>query len=98
MNPLTLADLKAILIQVIEYSLNARLEEADITFDSPVHPVHYMERDQLLNFIMTCSNELYGGPFNEHAAEGISITDLDIEQLRKLALWLYDELGGTEAE
>lgn len=75
--------------------LDGMLSEADIEFDRPAHMVHRMNREQLLEQIAVCSDIYYGGSAPDFISTPIE--DLADEQLRKLALWLYEEVGGTHS-
>ena len=65
--------------------LDSKLLDAGVKFDNPNHMVHYLDYSVLRVLVEGYYKELGE---RVHA-------DLDGDQLRKLALWLYAKLGGT---
>ena len=79
----------------VDECLDGMLGEADIEFDRPAHMVHRMDRGQLLEQVTVCCDIYYGESTPDFI--GTPVEDSTDEQLRKLALWLYEEVGGTHS-
>jgi len=82
---------------LIDTTLDKMLAAAEITFDNPLHMVGYINRENLLELIYTYGCE-YFDTVEPYYFCRQDVRGLTTEQLRKLALWLYDQLGGTQCE
>lgn len=95
----TLEDLEQIANRMIDARLDAMLKDEGIDYNSPIHPVKYLDHDELVDMtdlLMSCSTDevlVDGG----HVFCGRPLNELTTEQLRKLYLYLYHQYGGTTA-
>jgi hypothetical protein len=79
----------------VDTHLDVMLDKAEITYNNPNHPFHHLSRDVVLDLVQSYVCE-YSGVLCD--LQNILIESMSDEQLRKLALWLYHELGGTTGE